>query len=59
MTDVLYLVYKNIKRWRKIPNQWKIASVTPNYKKGKKRLVTIWRPVSLMNTKSKIFEKGM
>ena len=59
MIDVLYLVFKNIKRLRKIPDQWKIASVTPIYKKGDRRLVTNHRPVSLLNIDSKIFEKCM
>ena len=59
MTDVLYLVFKNIKRSRKIPDQWKIASVTPIYKKGDRRLVTNYRPVSLLNIDSNIFEKCM
>ena len=59
MTDVLYLVFKNIKRLRKIPEQWKIASVTPIYKKGDRSLVTNCRPVSLLNIDSKIFEKCM
>ena len=56
MTDVLYLVCKNIERLRKIPDQWKIASVTTIYKKGDRRLVTNYRPVSLLNFDSKIFE---
>ena len=59
MTDVLYLVFKNIKRLRKLPDHWKIASVTPIYKKGEKRLVTKYRPVSLLNVDSKNFEKCM
>ena len=59
MIDVLYLVFKNIKRLRKIPDQWKIASVTPIYKRGDRRLVTDYRPVSLLNVDSKNFEKCM
>ena len=59
MTDVLYLVFKNIKRLKKIPDQWKIASITPIYKNGDRRLVTNYRPVSQLNIDSKIFEKCM
>ena len=59
MSDVLYLVFRNRKRLRKIPEQWKIASVTPIHKKGDRRLFTNYRPVSLLNIDSKIFEKCM
>ena len=57
MTDVLYLVFKNIKRLRKIPDQWKIASVTPIYEKGDRRPVTYYRPFSLLNIDCKTFKK--
>ena len=59
MTDVLYLVFKNKKRLRKIPRQWKTASVTPINKQGNRRLVTNYRPVSLLNIDGKVFEKCM
>ena len=57
MTDILYLVFKNVKRWRKIPDKRKIPSVTPLYRKGDRRLVTNYLPVSILNIDSKIFEK--
>ena len=59
MADVLFLVFRNIKRLRKIPDQRKIESVTPIYKKGDRRLVANYRPVSLLNIDSKVFEKCM
>ena len=59
MTDILYLVFKNIKRWRKIPDKRKIASVTPIYKKSDRRLVTNYLPISILNIDSNIFEKCM
>ena len=57
MTDVLYQVFKNIKRLRKIPDQWKIGSVTTICRKGDRRLVTNYRQVCLLNIDSKIFDK--
>ena len=57
MIDVLYLVFKNIKRLRKIPDQCIIASVTPFYKKGDKRLNTNYRQVFVLNISSNILHE--
>ena len=59
MTTVLHCVFKNIKRVRKIPDKWKVAAVSPIYKKGDKRLMENYRPVSLLNIMSKLLEKCM
>ena len=59
MTTILHCVFKNIKRVRKIPNKWKVAAVSANYKKGDKRLKENYRPVSLLNNMSKLLEKCM
>ena len=56
-TDVLYLVFKNIKRLRKTPDRCKIASVAPIYKKSDRRLDKNYPRVSLLNIDIKIFEK--
>ena len=39
------------------PDSWKIAQVTPLFKKGESHLVKNYRPISLLNILSKIFEK--
>jgi hypothetical protein len=39
------------------PNQLKIAKVIPCYKSGDKSLITNYRPISILNSLSKIFEK--
>ena len=39
------------------PNLLKIANVIPLYKSGDLQLCTNFRPVSLLNTVSKIFER--
>ncbi|XP_075262534.1 uncharacterized protein LOC142354154 [Convolutriloba macropyga] len=52
----LNVLFKQIKRLRKIPNSWKIAAVTPIYKKDDRRKVENYRPVSLLDIDSKVFE---
>ena len=59
MTTILHSVFKNIKRVRKIPDKWKVAAVSPIYKKGEKRLLENYRPVSLLNIICKLLEKCM
>ena len=40
-----------------IPPEWKVAKIFPNYKKkGSKHLVTSYRPISICDPSSKIFE---
>jgi hypothetical protein len=38
------------------PDPWKIANVTPIYKKGSKELCTNYRPISLLSCVGKVFE---
>ena len=59
MTTILHCVFKNITRVRKIPDKWKNAAVSPIYKKGDKRLMENYRPVSLLNIMRKLLEKCM
>ena len=57
ISEILNKLFKNIRRSRKIPDSWRTAAVTPTHKKGDRRKVGIYRPVSLLDIKSKIFEK--
>ena len=41
------------------PNEWKIAKVTPLIKKGSKRELGNYRPISVLPLVSKIFEKNI
>ena len=59
MSTILHCVFKNIKRVRKIPDKGKVAAASPIYKKGDKRLMEIYRPVSLLNIMGKIRQKCM
>ena len=57
MCKTLNTMFKAVKRNRKLAKAWKIAADTPIHKKGEKKLVENYRPVSLLNIESKIFEK--
>ena len=39
------------------PDMWKLANVTPIFKKGDKQLIKNYRPISLLQICSKMFEK--
>jgi len=41
----------------KMPSCWKIANVCPIFKKGDPSLASNYRPISLLNTTEKIFER--
>ena len=53
----LRLIFTNILRSSTFPNAWKLANVTPIFKKNDKQLIKNYRPISLLPLLSKIFEK--
>ena len=53
----LNIIFKNILLPSTYPDQWKLANVTPIFKKGVKQLIRNYRPISLLPICSKIFEK--
>ena len=57
MCKTLNTMFKAVKRNRNLPKAWKIAAVSPIHKKSERKLVENYRPVSLLNIESKIFEK--
>ena len=57
MCKTLKTIFKAVKRNRKLPKAWKIATVSPIHKKVERKLVENYSPVSLLNIESKIFEK--
>ncbi len=52
----LKLIFENSLRNNKLPTDWKSANVTPIYKKGDKKSVENYRPISLTCVASKILE---
>ena len=53
----LRIIYKNILSTSVYPDLWKLANVTPIFKKEDKQLVKNYRPISLLPICGKIFEK--
>ena len=53
----LEIIFKNILQSSIYPEMWKLANVTPIFKKEDKQLVKNYRPISLLPICGKIFEK--
>ena len=51
------IIFRNIIESSVYPNLWKLANVTPVYKKGDKQLIKNYRPISLLPICGKLFEK--
>ena len=53
----LKIIFENILANSTYPDMWKLANVTPIFKKGDKQLIKNYRPISLLPICGKIFEK--
>ena len=53
----LQIIFKNILSSSIYPDLWKLANVSPIFKKGDKQLIKNYRPISLLPICGKIFEK--
>ena len=53
----LKIIFKNILKKSTYPEIWKLANVTPVYKKNDKQLIKNYRPISLLPICGKLFEK--
>ena len=53
----LQIIYSNILLTSIYPDMWKLANVTPIFKKGDKQLIKNYRPISLLPICGKILEK--
>jgi len=53
----LKIIFDNILKTSVYPDSWKLANVTPIYKKNDKQSIKNYRPISLLPICGKIFEK--
>ena len=53
----LKIIFENILTTSAYPDLWKLANVTPIFKKGDKQQIKNYRPISLLPICGKIFEK--
>ena len=53
----LKIIFQSILSTSIYPNMWKLANVTPIFKKGDKQLIENYRPISLLPICGKCFEK--
>ena len=53
----LQIIFQNILVCSTYPDMWKLANVTPIFKKGDKQLIKNYRPISLLPISGKMFEK--
>ena len=53
----LRIIFGNILSTATYPDIWKLANVTPIFKKGDKQLIGNYRPISLLQLCGEIFEK--
>ena len=53
----LKIIFDNILKTSVYPDLWKLANVTPIYKKNDKQLIKNYRPISLLPICGKMFEK--
>ena len=53
----LKIIFRNILLTSTYPDTWKLANVTPIFKKGDKQNIKNYRPISLLPICGKMFEK--
>ena len=57
LAPVLKFIYDKISLFAKMPSQWKLAKIIPLHKKDKKNNPENYRPISLLCSLGKVYEK--
>ena len=57
LKKLLYLLFRKSLDEGTVPNDWKMANVSPIHKKGNKKLTSNFRPVSLTSVVGKLLER--
>ena len=57
MINYIQMLFNQIIRTQRFPTIWKLAKVTPIFKDGDRSKVNNYRPISNLNSLSKLFEK--
>ncbi|KFO88729.1 hypothetical protein N320_11987, partial [Buceros rhinoceros silvestris] len=57
LTKPLSIIYQQSWLTREVPEDWRLANVTPIYKKGQKKDLGNSRPVSLISVLGKVMEQ--
>ena len=57
VTLPLRIIFRNTSSIAIYPDMWKLANVTPIFKKGDKQFIKNYRPISLLPICGKMFEK--
>jgi len=55
--EIIYVLFNKIIRTNTIPENWKIARIIPLFKKGDRKLIQNYRPISNLCSLAKAFEK--
>ena len=59
LAPVLKFIYDKVSLFARMPNQWKLAKIIPLHKKDKKENPENYRPISLLCSLGKVYEKGL
>jgi len=57
LKNSILLLLKKIYNTKEIPEHWKVARIIPIHKKGNKKNIENYRPISNLSTMAKIFER--
>ena len=57
LSSPLSIIYRLVYNTGSLPSQWKLSNIVPIHKKGDKKSVTNYRPISLLCIASKIMER--